>query len=46
MTIREFQRLVAQELEGVEALAQGGCKVFAEDMLTPQDALNGAVATA
>lgn len=46
MTIRDLQKKIADALRGVEALVQGGCKVFAEDMLTTQDALNNAVATA
>jgi len=46
VTIRDLQKHVATALRGVEALVQGGCKVFAEDMLTTQDALNNAVATA
>ena len=46
MTIRDLQKHVATALNGVETLVQGGCKVFAEDMLTTQDALNNAVATA
>ena len=46
MTIREFQNRIAAALNGVEALLKNGCKVFAEDMLTTQDALNNAVATA
>lgn len=31
MTILEFQRKVADALNGVEALVQGGCKALAED---------------
>ena len=31
MTIREIQQRVADALNGVEALAQGGCKALAED---------------
>ena len=46
MTVRELQAEIAAALNGVEALVQHGCKVFAEDMLTTQDALNNAVATA
>ena len=46
MTIRDLQQKIADALNGVEALVQYGCKVFAEDMLTTQDALNNAVATA
>lgn len=46
MTIGDFQKKIADALAGVEELAQNGCKVFAEDMLTTQDALNSAVATA
>ena len=46
MTIRDLQKQIADVLNGVEALVQHGCKVFAEDMLTTQDALNNAVATA
>ena len=46
MTIRDLQKKIADALRGVEALVQGGCKVFAEDMLTTQDALNNTVATA
>jgi hypothetical protein len=46
MTIRDLQQKIADALNGVEALVQHGCKVFAEDMLTTQDALNNAVATA
>lgn len=46
MTIREFQNKIADALNGVEALGQNFCKVFAEDMLTTQNELNSAVATA
>ena len=46
MTIRDLQQKIADALNGVEELVQHGCKVFAEDMLTTQDALNNAVATA
>lgn len=46
MTIRDLQKHVATALNGVETLVQGGCKVFAEDMLTTQNDLNNAVATA
>ena len=46
MTIRDLQKHVASALNGVETLVQGGCKVFAEDMLTTQNDLNNAVATA
>ena len=46
MTIRDFQQKIATALKDVEELAQNGCKVFAEDVLTTQDALNSAVATA
>jgi hypothetical protein len=46
MTIRDLQQKIADALNGVEALVQHGCKVFAEDMLTTQDALNNALATA
>lgn len=46
MTIRDLQKKIADALNGVEELVQHGCKVFAEDMLTTQDALNNAVATA
>ena len=46
MTIKDFQTQIANALNGVEALTQGGCKVFAEDMLTTQNALNNAVVTA
>ena len=46
MTIRDLQKQIADVLNGVDALMQHGCKVFAEDMLTTQDALNNAVATA
>ena len=31
MTIREIQKKIADALNGVEALVQGGCKAFAED---------------
>ena len=31
MTIREIQKKVADALNGVEELVQGGCKAFAED---------------
>ena len=34
MTIRELQLEVAELLNGVEALVQGGCKAFAEDTHT------------
>lgn len=33
MTIREFQKKIADALNGVEALVQGGCKAFAEDTM-------------
>ena len=46
MTIRDLQKKIADALRGVEALVQGGCKVFAEDMLTTQNDLNNSVATA
>ncbi len=46
MTIRDLQKQIADVLNGVEALVQHGCKVFAEDMLTTQNDLNNAVATA
>ena len=46
MTVKDLQKSVVDALNGVEALVQGGCKVFAEDMLTTQDALNNTVATA
>ena len=46
MTIRDLQQKIADALNGVEELVQHSCKVFAEDMLTTQDALNNAVATA
>ena len=46
MTIRGLQQKVAAALNKVEALVQHGCKVFAEDMLTTQNDLNNAVATA
>jgi len=46
VTIRDLQKHVATALNGVETLVQGGCKVFAEDMLTTQNDLNNAVATA
>ena len=31
MTISEIQKKIADALNGVEALVQGGCKAFAED---------------
>lgn len=31
MTIKELQKSIADALNGVEALVQGGCKAFAED---------------
>jgi hypothetical protein len=46
MTIRDFQNQVVAALNGVAELTQHGCKVFAEDMLTTQNDLNNAVATA
>ena len=46
VTIRDLQKKIADALNGVEALVQNGCKVFAEDMLTTQNDLNNAVATA
>ncbi len=46
MTIRDLQQKIADALNGVEALVQHGCKVFAEDLLTAQNALNNTVATA
>ena len=46
MTIRDLQKQIADVLNGVEALVQHGCKVFAEDMLTTQNDLDNSVATA
>lgn len=46
MTIRDLQKKIADALRGVEVLVQGGCKVFAEDMLTTQNDLDNSVATA
>ena len=46
MTIRDFQNKIAEDLNGVKELVQNGCVVFAEDMLTTQNELNSAVATA
>lgn len=34
MKIREFQKAVADALNGVEELVQGGCKALAEDTLS------------
>lgn len=34
MAIREFQKKIADALNGVEALVQGGCKAFAEDTMS------------
>lgn len=34
MTIRELQKKLADALNGVEELVQGGCKAFAEDTRT------------
>lgn len=34
MTIREFQKKIANALNGVETLVQGGCKAFAEDTMS------------
>lgn len=31
MKIKEFQKMIADALNGVEELIQGGCKAFAED---------------
>ena len=31
MKIKEFQKAIADELNGVDELVQGGCKAFAED---------------
>ena len=33
MKIKEFQKKIADALNGVEALVQGGCKAFAEDVM-------------
>lgn len=33
MTIKEIQKKIADHLNGVETLVQGGCKAFAEDAL-------------
>ena len=33
MTIRELQKNIADALNGVEALVQGGCRAFAEDSM-------------
>lgn len=33
MKIKEFQKKIADALNGVEELVQGGCKVFAEDTM-------------
>lgn len=46
MTIRDFQNQIVAALNGVAELTRHGCKVFAEDMLTTQNDLNNAVATA
>lgn len=45
MTIRELQLEVAELLNGVEALVQGGCKAFAEDVRATYDEANQHVAT-
>ena len=34
MKIREFQQKIAEALNGVEELVQGGCKALAEDSLS------------
>lgn len=34
MKIREFQKKIAEALNGVEELVQGGCKALAEDSLS------------
>ena len=33
MTIFEFQKVIEQALNGVEALVQGGCRAIAEDAM-------------
>ena len=40
MTIRELQLEVVELLNGVEALVQGGCKAFAEDVRSTYDEAN------
>lgn len=40
MKIREFQLKIADALNGVEALVQGGCKAFAEDTREIYDVSN------
>ena len=37
MKIRELQQKIADALNGVEELVQGGCKAFAEDSMTVQN---------
>ncbi len=40
MTIRELQNSIKDALNGVEELAQGGCRAFAEDTRTVYDESN------
>ena len=37
MKIRELQQKIADALNGVEELVQGGCRAFAEDSMTVQN---------
>ncbi len=37
MKIKELQQKIADALNGVEELVQGGCKAFAEDSMTVQN---------
>ena len=46
MKIREFQTGVAELINGIEELVQGGCKAFAEDSLTIQNDVKNALTTA
>ena len=46
MKIREFQKKLADALNGVEELVQGGCKALAEDTLSVMSDVNEQLQTA
>lgn len=46
MKIREFQQKIADALNGVEELVQGGCKALAEDSLSVMNDVNEQLQTA
>ena len=45
MKIKDFQLKIAEALNTVEALVQGGCKALAEDLLTVSDDVRTQLAT-